>query len=180
VPGKLLQLLIELKPDIKKIGLIVSDNQRGTVMQRQGAEEAAAPLGVTLFPVEVRAHSDFDSAFQTLKQTRSEAVLVPGNALITNERQDFSARALAAGLPTMFSNPDIVKAGGLMSYGIDLQGSWRRAAYFVDKILKGEKPAGLPAEIPTKFLLSVNIKTAKALGLTVPPTLVARADEVIE
>ncbi len=180
LPGKLLQLLVELKPGITKIGLIVSDNQRAVVMQRQGAEAAAAPMGVTLFPVEVRAHGDFDSAFQTLKQTRSEAVLVPGNALITNARQDFGARALAAGLPTIFSNRDIVDAGGLMSYGIDLRGSWRRAAYFVDRILKGEKPADLPAEIPTKFLLSVNLKTAKALGITVPATLLARADEVIE
>jgi putative tryptophan/tyrosine transport system substrate-binding protein len=180
LPGKLLELLVELKPGIKKIGLIVSDNQRAVVIQRQGAEAAAVLMGVTLFPAEVRAHSDFDSAFQTLKQTRCEAVLVPGNALITNARQDFGARALAAGLPTIFNNREIVEAGGLMSYGIDLRGSFRRAAYFVDRILKGEKPADLPAEIPTKFLLSVNLKTAKALGLTVPPTLVARADEVIE
>jgi putative tryptophan/tyrosine transport system substrate-binding protein len=114
-------------------------------------------------------------------QAHVEAVLAtPGGVLLANERSDFAARALAAGLPTMFSNREFVEAGGLMSYGNDRMERWRRAAYFVDRILKGAKPADLPVEIPAKFELVVNLKTAKALGITIPQSILFRADEVIE
>jgi putative ABC transport system substrate-binding protein len=180
LPGKLLQLLSELKPDLKTIGLILSINEIQSALLRRATEVAAATMGVTLVPVEVRTRDDFETALETLTQAHVDAVLAPGAALLTSERKDFAARALAARLPTMFSNRELVEAGGLMGYGLNLRENMHRAAYFVDRILKGTKPANLPVEIPTKFELVINLKTAKALGITVPPILLERADEVIE
>jgi putative tryptophan/tyrosine transport system substrate-binding protein len=180
LPGKLLQLLLELKPGLTKVGLFVIVGERGSAVQRQDAESAGAPLGVKFVLVEVRTSDEFAGAFQALTQAHVEAVLVPSSALITNERSDFAAGALAARLPTMFNNRELVEAGGLMSYGVDLKENFRRAAYFVDRILKGAKPADLPVEIPTKFELVLNLATAKALGLTIPQSILFRADEVIE
>jgi putative tryptophan/tyrosine transport system substrate-binding protein len=181
LPGKLLQLLLELMPGLTRVGLIVTVNEIQSVLLRRATEAAAATMDVTLVPVEVRSRESLGGAFQGLMQAHVEAVLAtPGGVLLANERSDFAARALAAGLPTMFSNREFVEAGGLMSYGNDRMERWRRAAYFVDRILKGAKPADLPVEIPAKFELVVNLKTAKALGITIPQSILFRADEVIE
>jgi putative tryptophan/tyrosine transport system substrate-binding protein len=160
--------------------LIVTVNEIQSVLLRRATEAAAATMDVTLVPVEVRSRESLDGAFQALMQAHVEAVLATGGVLLANERSDFAARALAAGLPTMFSNREFVEAGSLMNYGNDRMERWRRAAYFVDRILKGAKPADLPVEIPAKFELVVNLKTAKALGITIPQSILFRADEVIE
>jgi len=131
-------------------------------------------------PVEVRLPPDIDIAFQRFAQERVAAVLVAAEVLVLSERKRIAALAAAARLPAIYGYREHVEDGGLMSYGINVRESWRRAAAFVDKILKGAKPGDLPVELPTKFELVINRKTAKALGITLPSTLLARADEVIE
>jgi putative ABC transport system substrate-binding protein len=111
---------------------------------------------------------------------RTEIVLVLLDSMFITERQRLAALAIAAGLPTVTGARVMVEGGGLVSYGIDIGSNWRRAAYFVDRILRGALPADLPVELPTKYEFVINLKTAKALGITIPPTLLARADEVIE
>jgi ABC-type uncharacterized transport system substrate-binding protein len=123
---------------------------------------------------------DLDAAFQLMGHERVGSVLVLQDPMFLNQRQRIATLAIAARLPTVFGFREHVEAGGLMSYGIDLGASFRRAADYVDKILKGTKPGDLPVELPTKFELVINLKTARVLGLEVPPTLLARADEAIE
>jgi putative ABC transport system substrate-binding protein len=123
---------------------------------------------------------DLHAAFQHLAQERVKIALVLADAMFLNERKRIALFAMAARLPTMFGFRENVEDGGLMSYGIDVRDGWRRTAAFVDKILKGTKPGDLPIEFPTKLRLLINLTAAKALGLEVPPTLLARADEVIE
>ena len=130
--------------------------------------------------VEVRAANEVGPAFQTCVRERVDVVFVLRSAMFLAMRRQIAAFALVSRMPTIYTYREYVESGGLTSYGIDLRDSYRRAAYFVDKILKGEKPADLPIEFPTKLELVINLATAKALGLTVPPQLLARADEVIE
>src|SRR5262249_19644270 len=130
--------------------------------------------------VEVRAPDDLEVAFQTFVSEHVDLGLALQDAMFLIERRRIAALATAARLPTMYGLREHVEDGGLMSYGIDLHDSWRRGAIYVDKILKGAKPRDLPVELPTKFWLAVNLKTAKALGLTVPPSIMVLADEVIE
>ena len=143
LPGKMLQLLLEIKPGLKRVGLLVAANNVGGFLQAADAEAAAASLGVTLVRVEINSHDDFSTAFQALIQARIEAVLATSATLILAERSDFAARALAAGLATICTYPEVVEAGGLMSYGIDFKESYGRSGYFVGRILKGEKPSDL-------------------------------------
>jgi putative tryptophan/tyrosine transport system substrate-binding protein len=128
----------------------------------------------------IRTVADFDGAFSTMETERADGFLVPGSPLTNIQRGPLADLALKHRLPGIFANKENVRAGGLMSYGADFNYMYRHAALYVDKILKGEKPADLPVEQASKYELVVNLKTAKALGLTVPPTLLARADEVIE
>ena len=151
-----------------------------TEVHWRNAEAAATTLGVKLVPVEVRLPPDIDVAFQRFAQERVAAVLLAPEVLVLSERKRIVALTAAARLPAMYGYRENVEDGGLMSYGINLRESWRRAATFVDKILKGAKPGDLPVELPTKFELVINRKTAKALGITLPSTLLARADAVIE
>ena len=123
---------------------------------------------------------DLDAAFDSLARERVEAVLVLQDPMSLAERRRIAMLAMAARLPTMFGFREYVEAGGLMSYGLDLRANFRRAADYADKILKGTKPADLPVELPTKFELVINLKTAKAIGLTVAESFLVRADEVIE
>jgi putative ABC transport system substrate-binding protein len=180
LPEKQLALAVEVIHDARKMGLLIQTGFRAHAVQRQGAEAAAAALAITVVPVEARLPGDVDAAFQSFVRERVDGVLVLQAPLFLTERQRIAALATAAKLPTMFGFREHAEAGGLMSYGVDLRANWRRAAEFVDKILKGTNPGDLPVELPTKFELVVNLKTAKALGLTVPQSILARADEVIE
>jgi len=180
IPAKQLQLLREMKPNLSRAGVIVVVSERMSAIHRQRAEAAAATIGVTLVAVEVRTRDDLESAFGALTESRAEALLDLPSDLIFTERSNIAARALAARLPSIFSVRPMVAAGGLMSYGTEGQWRYRRAASFVDRILGGADPAIVPVEIPTKFELVINLKTTRALGLEVPPSLLARADEVIE
>ena len=145
----------------------------------KGAEVAARALGVRLQFVEARGPADFDRAFSDMTRARAGALTVLPSTMFFNERRRLVDLAAKNRLPAVYPSREFVDAGGLMSYGPDLADLFRRAATYVDKILKGAKPADLPVEQPTKFELVINLKTAKALGLTIPPSLLGRADEVI-
>jgi putative ABC transport system substrate-binding protein len=147
---------------------------------RQNAEAAAASFERKLVPVEVRVSHDLDAAFQILVRERVDVGLILYDALFLNDRRHVAALAAAARLPVIYGFRENVEYGGLMSYGVDLSESFRRGAIYVDKILKGAKPGDQPVELPTKFELAVNMKTAKTLGITIPQSILFRADEVIE
>jgi len=133
-----------------------------------------------LLAAEVALPEDLYAAFQTLAREEVKAVLAPIDAMLLSERKRIALFAAAVHLPTVFTAREHVEDGGLMSYGVDVREAWRSTASFVDKILKGAKPGDLPIEFPTKLQLVINLTAAKAVGLTVPPQLLARADEVIE
>jgi putative ABC transport system substrate-binding protein len=180
LPTKLLALAVEMVPGAKKIGLLVHpDNPVQPVLQRS-LDAAVNTLGVELTVLEIVSPDDLRAAFQRLARERVKAVVMLPDFMFLNERKAIALFAMAERLPTMFGFRENVEDGGLMSYGTDLGESFRRTAAFVDKILKGAKPGDLPIEFPTKLELLINLTTAKALELTIPPTLLARADEVIE
>ena len=181
--GKCLELLKQAVPGVSRIAVL---QQPGAVPERteqdilKGAEVAARALGVQLQVVEARTAEDFDSAFSQMTRARADAVTVLSTPVFITGRNRLVELAAKHRLPTVFSFREYVEAGGLMSYGPDLADMYRRAATYVDKILKGAKPSDLPVEQPTKFELVINLKTAKQLGLTIPPSVLARADEVIQ
>jgi putative tryptophan/tyrosine transport system substrate-binding protein len=177
--GKRLDLLRQATPRVSRVALLWNppgsgpDYMKDTLM-------AGRSLGVTLQSVEVTTANDFESAFTSVLKGRAEALVVgPGQFLFTHQ-QRVVAFATNNRLPSIYAWKDPVSAGGLMAYGVNIPQVYRRAAYYVDKILRGTKPGELPVEQPTKFDLVINLKTAKALGLTIPPSLLARADQVIE
>ena len=141
---------------------------------------AARALGLTLQPWEVRTADDFEKVFPALSKERPDGLYVPGGPLMIANQKRIVGFALKSRLPSMYGSREAVDAGGLMSYGADLADSYRRVAYFVDRILKGAKPADLPVEQPTKFELVINLKTAKQIGLTIPQSVLYRADRVIK
>jgi putative ABC transport system substrate-binding protein len=179
--GKQLELLRKMLPGISRIGGLYNANSpTNVVIQQRDAEAAARAVGVSHFPVEIRLPTDIDAAFDRFVAARVEALLLPGEALFLSERKRIAGLAAAAHLPIMSTWRELVYDGCLMSYGVNLKESWRRAATFVDKILRGEKPGEIPLEFPTRLDLIINLNAAKALGLSVPPALLASADEVIE
>jgi putative ABC transport system substrate-binding protein len=180
MPGKQLQLLREMKPGLSRVAVIVVTSEELSAKLLQGAEAAATLLGITLVPIEIRTRNDWDAAFKTMRQAHVEAVLDLPSALLFTERRNFAAELLAARMPSISTVRIMPVTGCLMSYGPGPAALWRRAAYFVDEILKGTKPADLPVEQPTKFELVINLKTATSLGLTIPQSILLRADEVIE
>jgi putative ABC transport system substrate-binding protein len=180
LPGKQFEVALDLIPGATKIGVLVNANNPSNVIQQREAEPAAAKLGVSLAPVEVRTADDIGPAFQRFVRERANIVVVLGDAMFVTERRQVAAFALVSRLPTVFSFREHVEDGGLISYGINLRENYRRAAYYVNRILKGEKPADLPVEFPTKLEMVVNGITAKALGLAIPPSIMLRVDEVIE
>jgi putative ABC transport system substrate-binding protein len=146
----------------------------------KAADGAARALGVRLQVVEARGPDDFDRAFSDMTRARASALTVLRTTMFFNERRRLVDLAAKTRLPAVYGLREYVDAGGLMAYGPNLADLFRRAASYVDKILKGAKPGDLPVEQPTKFELVINLKTAKALGLTIPPSLLGRADEVIQ
>jgi putative ABC transport system substrate-binding protein len=173
--GKRLELLRELLPNLRKLAILVNVNNPGGVLDMRAAEAAARTLGLDVTRLEIRRAEDIAPAFEALRE-RADALYLCPDPLMNTNRTRINILAVGARLPTMHGLREYVEAGGLMSCP-DLL---RRAAEFVDKILRGGKPADIPVEQPTKFDLVINLTTAKALGLEIPPTLLARADEVIE
>ena len=179
--GKCLEQIKETVPQVSLVAVLWQPGSAGghTDMLK-AAERAARPLGVRLQIVEARGPADFDRAFSDMTRARAGALAVLGSAIFNSERRRLVDLAARNRLPTVYTSRDFVDAGGLMTYGPSLADSFRRAAAYVDKILKGTKPGDLPVEQPTKFELMINLRTAKALGLTIPPSLLLRADQVIE
>jgi putative tryptophan/tyrosine transport system substrate-binding protein len=180
LPSKQLALAVEMIPSARKIGLLVNPGNPTHAVQRRNVEIAAPALGIELVTLEVRVPEDLHAAFENLARERIMMVLVFADTMFLNERKRIALLAVAARLPTMFGLRQNVEDGGLMSYGIEIRESWRRTAAFVGKILRGAKPGDLPMEFPTKLELVINVTAAKVLGLTIPPMLLARADEVVE
>jgi putative ABC transport system substrate-binding protein len=178
--GKRLELLREVVPKLKHLAVIGSArDSRGSVVEIDQVKASAGAQDIALATFEIDGPQDLAPAFDAFKG-KTEAVYVVSNPFTTTNRIGIVTLALGARLPTMFGFQDMVEAGGLISYGPDFLDLWRRAADYADKILRGTKPADIPVEQPTKFALAVNLTTAKALGLAIPGTVLARADEVIE
>jgi len=180
ISGRRLQLLKELVPGLARVAVFRNPMVSSQSVICQETAVAARSLGVTLHPFDVRGPEDFDTAFAGIQRDKAQALLVFDDATTIAHRARIVALAASNHLPAMYGLREFADDGGLMSYGVNFAVLFRRAATFVDKILRGAKPADLPIEQPTKFELIVNSKAANALGLTVPPTLLARADEVIE
>jgi putative ABC transport system substrate-binding protein len=178
--GKDLQLLKDTLPETVRVGVLGNLTEPLNAAMVSDAKEAAKSLGVELKILEAGAPAQLERAFSALHTERVGALLVLGGAGFYLNRTRIADLALRNRLPSMFQNREFVEVGGLLSYAPSTVANYRRAAVFVDKILKGAKPADLPVEQPTKFELVINLKTAKALGLTIPPSVLARADEVIE
>jgi len=178
--SKRLELLREMFPRGSRVAVLLNLNNPRHQSTLKEIELAAAPLGISLQPLAVRNPSDIESAIQAAAKGRVDALMLPTDALFSSHAQRIAQLAIDNRLPMTYDRDDFVEAGGLMSYGVEQDDLYRRAAHYVDKILKGTKPANLPIEQPTKFELVVNLKTAKALGLTIPQSILVRADRVIE
>jgi putative tryptophan/tyrosine transport system substrate-binding protein len=176
--GKGLELLKETVPKVRRVAVL--SNPANPAHELALKEVAARSVGVRLQLLEARGPNEFDSAFAAMARERAGALLVMADSTFGFHRIRLRDLAAKGRLPAMYGLREHPEAGGLMSYGADNRDNFRRAATYVDKILKGAKPADLPIEQPTKFELVINLKTAKALGLTIPPSLLARADEVIQ
>jgi putative ABC transport system substrate-binding protein len=181
--GKRLELLKQAVPGVSRVAVLWQPgghDERTDKDILKDAEVAARALGVRLQVVEARGPEDFDRAFSDMTRARAGALTVLTGIMFLNERRRLVDLAAEKRLPAVYGGRDFVDAGGLMAYGPNLADLYRRAATYVDKILKGAKPGDLPVEQPTKFELVINLKTAKALGLTIPQSVLERADEVIQ
>jgi putative tryptophan/tyrosine transport system substrate-binding protein len=177
--GKRLELLKEIIPKLSRIAVVGSSTLPGNAQTFRETELAAEALRVTLLYDDVLSPKDIEAAFQRAFKGRTDAVLALGNSVLNAYRAKVADLAVKNRLPAMYYAAEFVEDGGLISYGVDFPDLFRRAATYVDKILKGAKPAELPVEQPTKFELVINLKTAKQIGLTIPPNVLARADKVI-
>jgi putative ABC transport system substrate-binding protein len=178
--GKQLELLREVAPKVQRVAVLTNPgNSPSQPLILDGIKTAARSLGLQLQMLEARQPGEFDAAFAAMSTHRAGAVLLPGDPMHFLHREQLANLAVKSRLPSMSTQWQWVEAGGLLSYGPSLPDVYKRAATYVDKILKGAKPADLPVEQPTKFELVVNLKTARALGLVIPPSVLARADEVI-
>jgi putative ABC transport system substrate-binding protein len=178
--AKRLELLKEVAPRVSRVAVLWNPTHPGQAIAWQQTQQAAPAHGLVLFSAEVRRPEDFAPAFTAIVAERAEALLVLPDPLTSFHRQQTAAFAVKQRLPSMYAASYWVQAGGLLSYGTSFPEIWRRAGVYVDKILKGARPADLPIEQPTKFELVINLKAAKSIGLTIPPSLLARADQVIE
>ena len=177
--GKRLELLREVLPQLRRLAIVGNVGFPQAVLEMGKVQAEARTLGLEVAPLEIRRVEDIAPAFESLN-AQADALYVVGDAFVQANRTRIITFSLSARLPTIVGIREFVQAGALMSYGPNFLGQFRRAAELVDKILRGTKPGDIPVEQPTKFELVINLTTAKALGLTMPPTLLARADEVIE
>jgi putative ABC transport system substrate-binding protein len=179
ITGKRIAVLREALHPLSRLAIMGNGDNGAVVVEMREAQAAAEKLGLNAITFEIRRSEDIGPTFEKLKG-HFDALFLPAEPLANTNRRRIGAFALAVRLPTMFGSSEYVEAGGLMSYGPNFPDLYRRTADFVDKILRGAKPAEMPVEQPTKFDLVVNSTTAEVLGLRLPPTLLARADEVIE
>jgi putative ABC transport system substrate-binding protein len=178
--GKRLELLREALPTLKRVAILWNSRSDVSRMALEGTETAAKALGIRLEVIETRDAQEIERAFSSVVRSRAAAMLTIADAFLWSQRAHIVALAARHRLPGMFPEEEFVEAGGLMAYGPHVQNNFRRAAGYVDKILRGAKPADLPVEQPAKYKLVINLKTAKALGVTIPQSLLLRADEVIQ
>jgi putative ABC transport system substrate-binding protein len=177
--GKRLELLKEILPKLSRVAVFETSTNTGNAQQLRETELAAGALGVKLQHLDVLGPKDIETAFRAASKGRADAVLVLTSAVTNSHQTEIAKLAVKSRLPAIYARAEAVEAGGLVSYGVSIADLDRRAATYVDKILKGGKPADLPVEQPTKFELVINLKTAKQIGLTIPPNVLVRADRVI-
>jgi putative ABC transport system substrate-binding protein len=177
--GKRLELLKEAVPKLARVAVLHDPANRNHVLELKEVQTAARPLGLTFRSWEVRAADGFEKVFTALNKQRPDGLYVPGGPLIRANEKRIVGFALKSRLPSVYTRREAVDAGGLMSYGADLADIYRRVAYYVDRILKGAKPADLPVEQPTKFEFVINLNTAKQIGVIIPPDVLARATRII-
>jgi putative tryptophan/tyrosine transport system substrate-binding protein len=178
--GKRLQLLRDALPGLAQVGVLWSPQFAGSALQFQETESAARALGLDLLPFPAPGAEEIDAAFEAAGRGRAEALVVLPSTIINIHARRIVEQAARDRLPAMYGNPAHMAAGGLMSYGPSRADNWRRAASYVDKVLKGAKPADLPVERPWKFDFTINLQTAQALGLTIPPHVLLQATEVLQ
>jgi ABC-type uncharacterized transport system substrate-binding protein len=180
ISGKQLELLKEIVPKLSRVAILGNSTRPGTAQVLRESELAAGALKVHLQYLEIRDPNEIETAFRTASKGHADGVLVLGSPVLNAHRKRIVEFAVKSRLPVIYSRPEYVADGGLMTYGVNINDLFRRAATYVDKILKGAKPADLPVEQPTKFEFVINLKTAKQIGLTIPPNVLARADKVIK
>jgi putative ABC transport system substrate-binding protein len=178
--AKRFELLKEMLPNLSRVSILFNPDVAATRSRLTSMMEIAPTLGLTAIPVEVRALDALEQAFAIMVRERAQAFVMQGDSVLFNHRSQIAEMALKNRLPAVSIQRELAEAGFLLTYGADIRDLYRRSAGFVAKIFKGAKPADLPVEQPTKFELMINLKTAKALGVIMPPTLLARADDVIE
>lgn len=178
--GKRLELLKEIAPKASRVAVLYNPADPSNVLVLKGLQKSAPALGLTLQPLEVRRPAEFEGAFVTLTRKRAHALFGAAGLLTTEHRKDLVDLAAKRRLPAMWGERQFVEAGGLMSYAVDFFDQVRGSATYVDKILKGAKPGDLPVEQPTKYDLAINLNTARALGVTIPQSLLLRADKIVE
>ena len=179
ITGKQLELLKEIVPTLSRVAVLGNSLTAGNAQVLRETETTAQALRVQLQYIDMPGLKDIEPAFRDVSQARADAILMLNNPLVTAQRTQTADLAVKSRLPAIYVATEFVEAGGLMSYGVNIEDLFRRAATYVDKILKGAKPAALPVEQPMKFELVINLKTAEALGITIPPTLLWQADKVI-
>jgi len=178
--GKRLELLKEIVPKLSRVAVLGASTSTSSALALRETELAAGALGVQLQFLDVQTPNDIEIAFRAASKGRAEAVLVLGGPVLVFQRTQFVELAAKSRLPAIYPQSEYVEDGGLMSYGTNVADLYRRAAVYVDKILKGTKPADLPVEQPKKFEFVINLKAAKQIGLTIPPNVLVRADKVIK
>jgi len=180
ISGKQLELLKEIIPKLSRVAVLGNASQPGTPQALREINLAADASGIKVQYLEIPDQKDIEIAFRTASKERSDAVLVLSTAILFSHRRQIVELAVTSHLPAIYNRPEYVEDGGLVTYGVSIPDLYHRAATYVDKILKGAKPADLPVEQPKKFELIINLKAAKQIGLTIPPNVLARADKVIK
>jgi len=180
ISGKRLELLREIVPKLSRVAVLGTSTRPGNAQSLREVELAAGALGVKLQYLDVLSPEDIETAFRGASKGRAEAVLTLNSTVLISHRRQVADLAVKSRLPAIYYAPEFVEDGGLVTYGVSITDLFRRAASYVDKILKGAKPADLPVEQPTKFEFVINLKAAKQIGLTIPPNVLARADKVIK